>query len=459
MEFVHQLHATGDTIAAIATPPGEGAVAIIRLSGKDALSIAEKVLSEKIKSYPSHTAHLGKMKTLEGEIIDEVLIIAMHSPRSYTGEDIVEIQCHGGTLLAKRALTAVLSAGARPAAAGEFTLRAFLNGKLDLAQAEAVQNLICAKNELALKAANDHLEGALSKRVKNFQISLTDLGAVLEAWVDFPEEGLEFMSFEELLLSLEKIEAQMQKLLSTFEEGKMMHEGFSLCLIGTPNVGKSSLMNLLLGKERAIVTDIPGTTRDFLEEDFQFADLHFRLIDTAGLRESSEEIEQEGIRRSKIAMERADLILLVLDASRDLNSEESALLQGLYQHKMLIVWNKIDLIPHSPLPHLENLPQCYVSAKEGLGIEELKNALRRLIWKKGAPSKEELVIASLRHKKALEDALLNVRRVASGLKEKISPEYLTIDLKKALSDLGTIIGTNVTEDILSAIFSKFCVGK
>ncbi|MBI2742791.1 MAG: tRNA uridine-5-carboxymethylaminomethyl(34) synthesis GTPase MnmE [Chlamydiales bacterium] len=458
MEFVHRHYQIDDTIAAVATPPGEGGVAIIRISGKEALSVAEKIFSGPVRSYQSHTAHFGRILDEEGRTIDEVLLLPMLGSRSYTGEDTVEIHCHGGSLITRKVLQRVIQAGARPAAAGEFTFKAFMHGKLDLAQAEAVQNLIGARSELALHFAEQQLQGALSKTISEFQRGLTDLAAILEAWVDFPEEGLEFASMEEVVEMLTQIREKMERLSQTFYDGKRLHEGLSLCLAGPPNAGKSSLMNALLGKERAIVTEIPGTTRDLLEADLSLGDLNFRLVDTAGIRKTDERIEQEGIARSRQAILDADLVLLVFDAAQSFSDEDRALLDAAQGKRALIIWNKIDLLDAAPEIQT-TLPSICISAKERRGLEELKEEIDKLIWKSGLPSKEEVLITSLRHREALARALAHLETLISGLKTGISPEFLSSDMRAALSELGTIIGTNITEDILSAIFSKFCVGK
>ena len=447
----------GSTIAALATPPGEGSIAVVRISGPLALTVAERAYLGPIKNYKSHTAHVGQIIDREGEIIDRVLLIPFRAPRSYTGEEVVEIHCHGGSLIARKVLERVLECGARMALPGEFTFQAFSNGKLDLAQAEAVQQLIGSKNELARSAANHQLEGSLSKTISSFQKALTKSAAILEAWVDFPEEGLEFASMEEIVQNLQEIKERMHRLAETFEEGKALHEGLTLCLVGSPNVGKSSLMNALLGFERAIVTEIAGTTRDLLEEPLRFGNFHFRLIDTAGIRDTEERIEQEGIRRSAQAMERADIILLLLDASRPLNEHDRRLLQSAPKEKTLLVWNKIDLAP--PQEKIEWNPSVALSAKENLGIDQLRQALEKLIWKKGPPSKEEIVLSSLRHFEALNQAIACLEAAISGLEKKISPEFVSFEMRSALHHLGSIIGTNVSEDILTSIFSQFCLGK
>lgn len=447
-----------DTIAAVATPPGEGGVAIIRISGPEAIDVAQKIFSGNIQRYKTHTAHFGRICDLAGNFIDEVLLLLLRNPKSYTGEDTVEIQCHGGSIVTRKVLDAVIQAGARAAQPGEFTFKAFMNGKIDLAQAEAVQSLICAKNDLALNAAEHQLQGKLSEKILSFQRSLLDIAAILEAWVDFPEEGLEFASMEEVCTQIVEVMGEIEKLKETFHEGRKIHEGVSLCLVGCPNVGKSSLMNLLLGKERAIVTDIAGTTRDILEDDLLLNGLHFRLIDTAGIRETSEVIEREGIKRTEQALENADLILLVLDASRDLTEQDQILLAKVPVERTLLVWNKIDIVERD-LKFIEGFAQVSISAKQGLGIEKLKESIDQILWNRGVPSKEEVVITQSRHKESLVRCVESLRAVLDGLWNDASPELITDDIKQALKELGKIIGLDLTEDVLSAIFSKFCIGK
>ncbi len=457
MHFVHRPYVPGETIAAIATPPGEGGISIIRISGNDALSIVDKIFTGPVFSYSSHTAHLGKIQDRMGHVLDEVLLLIMKNPKSFTGEDTAEIHCHGGTIVTKKILEEVLWAGARAALPGEFSLKAFMNGKLDLAQAEAIQQVISAKNEMAYSAAEQHLQGALSQHIKRFQAKLLDIAAILEAWVDFPEEGLEFASQEEILASLAEILGAMNTLSRSFYEGKILHEGLSLCLIGPPNAGKSSLMNALLGKERAIVTDIAGTTRDLLEDYLWLGGLHFKLVDTAGIRNTEERIEREGIRRSFQAMESCDLILLVLDASEPLSSEALSLLQNTPKEKTLLIWNKSDL-PHTDLPDLFPF-SISLSALTGMGIDNLKTIIHKMIWKSGPPSKEELILTNIRHKEAIDRSIDAIQRIIEGLHTNLSPEFLSFDMRKALFELGTILGMDISEEILSSIFSKFCVGK
>lgn len=457
MEFVHPVYQPEETIAAIATAAGEAPIAVIRLSGKKAIPIADSIFSGTVSSYPSHSVHYGKILGKEKKVIDEVLLLVMHAPRTYTGEDSIEIHCHGGRLVTEQVLETVLQAGARAAQPGEFTFRAFMNGKLDLAQAEAVQALISAKSSVALDAAKQQLDGRLSQEISQFQKELVEIAAILEAWVDFPEEGLEFATHDELLSSLRTTLHKMEKLAATFHYGKMVHTGIALCLAGSPNVGKSSLMNLLLGKERAIVTSIAGTTRDTLEEELRLGNLHFRLTDTAGIRETEEQIEQEGIRRSRIAMDEADLILLLMDASKPLSPYDHQLLQEVPQEKTVLIWNKVDL-PHT-IPEISFQYQRPLSVKSKQGLDELLTTIETVIWKGKPLSKEELVITNIRHKEALLNAISSCKKLITGLEEGVSAEFLSSDMRHTLTELGTIIGTHIGEDILSAIFSKFCVGK
>lgn len=453
MDFNHRSYEKGQTIAAVATPPGEGGIAVIRIAGNDALAVANRIFSGPILKYESHTVHFGKILDLEGNVIDEGLAVVMKNPRSYTGEDTVEIHCHGGALITRKVLDAALRAGARAALPGEFTFKAFQNDKIDLTKAEAVQQVIASKSEMAWQAAENHLEGKLYETISRFQKRLTEIAAVLEAWIDFPEEGLEFATKEELTGDLLDLQKSMTALHNTFYDGQHLKAGFSLCLIGAPNVGKSSLMNALTGKERAIVTNIPGTTRDVLEEEVQIAGLNFRLIDTAGIRETDEVIEKEGIRRSEKAAKAADLVLVVYDIT-----DPKHLPIQLPEKKTIAIWNKVDLT-HAEKEDLPFSHVVEVSAKLGSGIDQLKQEIHQVIWDKGPPSKEEVIITSERHHQALGNAIAALQTVAEGLQTEISPEFLVSDLRLTLKELGTIIGMNITEGVLSAIFSKFCVGK
>lgn len=454
MEFIQQPYQPGETIAAIATPPGEGGVAMIRISGKQAIEIADSVFSGSVRKYKSHTAHYGKIQDKDGKKIDDVLILPMIAPKTYTGEDTVEIFCHGGSLITRQVLEVVIAAGARAAMPGEFTFKAFMNGKLDLAQAEAVQELIGAKSELALEAAEKQLDGSLSEKVRILQERLTIVAAILEAWVDFPDEGLEFASMEETIDNLNEMHLEIDRLIATFHEGKILHDGLSLCLIGSPNVGKSSLMNALLDKERAIVSEIAGTTRDIVEDNLRLNGLNFRILDTAGIRETEELIEKEGIRRTHNAMQEADLILVVLDVQH----ASPDFLDQIPKDKAVLVWNKSDL-PHEELPTYGFPHHVVLSALKKTGIESLKKEIDAVIWKHGPPSKNEVIVTNVRHKEALQNAKNELMALIEGLKTGVSPEFLTLEMRGVLSHLGRILGTDISEDIITAIFSKFCIGK
>ncbi len=438
------------TIAAIATPPGEGGISIVRISGPEAIAIANTVFSGDVSAFTSHTVHYGVVQGSKGERLDEALLVIMRAPRSYTGEDVIELQCHGGRIASRKVLEAIFDAGATPAEPGAFTFRAYMNGKMDLTQAEAVQKLIGAKSELAYKAASKHLEGGLFKKISSFQKELFRLAAIFEAWVDFPEEGIEFQSEEEVLADLNRLREGIERLVVTFHEGKQVETGVSLCLVGPPNAGKSSLMNALLDYDRAIVTPIPGTTRDLLQEELTLGGQRFRLIDTAGLRETEEEIEQEGIVRSKRAMREADVVLLVLDVTCDQIPFQ-------IEKNTIVIWNKCDLLK----THKQALApyEVSLSAKRGVGLEQLKEAIDRLIWKEGVPPKDEVMITTLRHKEGLSQAADALAALIKGLQKGVSPEFLNADLREALRGLDRVIGTDITEEVLSSIFSQFCVGK
>ncbi len=446
-----------DTITAISTPIGQGAVSIIRISGKESVLIVDKIFSKDVTNLKSHTVHFGKILDSKKNVIDTALLVIMLSPNSYTGEDIIELQCHGGNLITKKVLQRVIEAGARAANPGEFTLRAFLNNKLDLSQAESVQELISAKNNLSLTAAKNNLEGLLSKQIKYFQKDLTQTAAILEAWVDFPEEDLEFASKEEIIQQINTSIQKMKKLSSSYEDGKIIKDGISLCILGSPNVGKSSLMNALLKKDRAIVTEIAGTTRDLIEEDFKLNNLHFNLIDTAGIRKTDEKIEKEGIKRSEAAMKKADINLLVLDSTRELNNTDKDLLKKIKTENTIVIINKIDV--KKPRFSIDDKNIVEISAKNLINLDKLQLAIENLIFKNILKSKEELVLTNERHKNAIDQSIAYLQKVKNGLKKDLSCEFISFDMKSSLKELSKIIGTDITEDILTSIFSKFCIGK
>lgn len=459
MEFTHRPLQLGETIAAIATPPGEGGISIVRLSGKEAIAIASRLFSKSLDQCASHTIHFGILSDLDGHRLDEVLALLFRAPRSYTGEDTVEFHCHGGTIASRKALDALLAAGARLASPGEFTFRAFMHGKIDLSQAESIQELISAKSEAAFAVAGAHLQGGLSEKIHAFQKELLRLAAILEAAVDFPEEGLAFASPAEVAHDLDLLHKEIASLLATFHDGQKLAQGIALCIAGAPNVGKSSLMNALLERERAIVTPIPGTTRDLLEELLILEGLPFRLIDTAGIHPTEDIVEKEGIRRSKEAFSHADLILLVLDHARPLTAAEEELCALLPQEKTLLLWNKIDLPGQADrsLPHPHQLK---ISVKEKRGLDAVKKYLHALAWERGSvPQEPPLLLTKARHAEALQKTAERLLVVKEGILRGESPEWLSADLKEALSHLGAILGTNVTDTLLSTIFSQFCIGK
>jgi tRNA modification GTPase len=459
MSALNYVTRLNETIAALATPSGNGGIAIIRLSGPKAFLYGLSLVRPGI-SIESHRAKLVTLFSAEGKPLDKALFLPFQSPRSFTGDDTVELHCHGGQLLARRVLDALVHAGAHIALPGEFTFRAFINGKIDLTQAEAIQDLIGAQNETALQVAEEQLEGRLSQEIQQMQKEGSRLAAIFEAWVDFPEEGLEFAPMEEVLQELKNLDKRIHTLLSTYHDGKLIRDGVSICLLGAPNVGKSSLMNALLGQDRAIVSHIAGTTRDVVEDDLRLDGLHCRLIDTAGIRETEELIEGEGIRRSLKAMKRADLVFIVLDASRPHESYAEHLLKEVANNPICLVWNKIDLLSSIEELPLYNVKETvHVSAKNGEGLEDLKQAVHRLLWKSGPSHRDEVMITNARHKEALHQAHSSLKMVIQGLQDGVSPEFISFDMRHFLTSLGTVIGRDVTEDILTQVFSQFCVGK
>jgi len=444
------------TIAAIATPSGEGGVAIVRVSGPSAISICQKIFSKSLDQVDSHTVHFGKIKSEDGKVIDDVLLLLMKGPKTFTGENVVEIHCHGGNLISRLVLERVLEAGAILARPGEFSERAFLNGKMDLTQAEAIQSLISAKNQHALKAAQTQLQGALRQKILSLKESITAIAAIFEAWVDFPDEGLEFATTEEVIADLENSLKEIKVLLNTFKMGKLAKEGIKIALIGAPNVGKSSLMNALLGRERAIVSPHAGTTRDTVDAELQIGGYHVVLTDTAGIREIGEEIEQEGIRRSKETLQNSDLVLFLVDGTKGWGSSEEEIAPLLPLDRTFLVWNKIDL-PHHEAP--DRFISLKISAKEKTGIATLKEKIASHLFAGHGPTEEGILLTDLRHQQALQESADLLETVIRGLIQEISPEFLLFDLRSSLKSLGKIIGSDITEDILSAIFSRFCIGK
>lgn len=451
-----------DTIAAIATPLGEGGLAVIRLSGSKVLAIADQCFlpvgksSQKPSTAPTHTIQFGKI-VRNGKVIDEVLLAILRAPRTFTREDTVEISCHGGLLPAKLVLDTLLAHGARLAEPGEFTKRAFLNGRLDLAQAEAVADVIHSRTELALAAANEQLAGKLSQRIHQLRDDLMLTLAHVEAHIDFPDEDISPDTKEALLRRLENAIAFMDELLRTADEGQLLRRGVRAAIIGRPNAGKSSLLNQLLGRDRAIVSHIPGTTRDTIEETANIRGLPIVFIDTAGLREARDEIEREGIRRSRESLAQAELILHVLDASEPLSGADKNYFTEFAGKKCIVVRNKTDLPVKLDLPATFSVID--VSCASGQGIEKLKDAIKSLVWA-GEINAEMLQVAiNSRHQDALNRARTATRQAAEGLRGELTLELIAIDLREAVAAVGEVVGKTTTEDLLDAIFGAFCIGK
>ena len=451
-----------DTIAAIATPLGEGGLAVIRISGTQALTIADQVFqpagksSVKPSAAATHTIQYGHV-VRNGRRVDEVLVAVMRAPRTLTREDVVEITCHGGLLPAKLVLDAVLASGARMALPGEFTKRAFLNGRLDLAQAEAVIDLIHARTELALSAANEQLAGHLSRRIETLRDDLVTTLAHVEAHIDFPDEDIAPHTKDELLARLDRAVEFMDELLRTADEGQLLRRGIRAAIVGRPNVGKSSLLNQLLGHDRAIVSPIAGTTRDTIEETANVRGIPVVFVDTAGLREAGDVIEEEGIRRSRVTLERAELILHVLDASELLSPEDERYLAEFGSKKRLLVRNKVDLPSKLELP--TDLIAVDVCCLSGRGLEELKGAIKNLVWAGEIRAEMVQVMINSRHQDALSRARIATRRAIEALRENLTLELAAMDLRIAMNAVGEVVGKTTNDDLLDSIFSQFCLGK
>jgi tRNA modification GTPase len=453
-----------DTIAAIATPLGEGGLAVIRLSGPAALAVADQCFvpvgksSLKPSASPSHTIQYGRIER-EGQAIDEVLVAVLRAPRTFTREDVVEITCHGGLLPAKLVLDSLLENGARLATPGEFTRRAFLNGRIDLAQAEAVADLIHSRTELALAAAHEQLAGKLSQRIHQLRDELMKTLAHIEAHIDFPDEDIAPETKDQLVGRLEGGVAFMDELLRTANEGQILRRGIRAAIIGRPNAGKSSLLNQLLGHNRAIVSPIPGTTRDTIEETANIRGLPVVFVDTAGLREGGDEIEAEGVRRSRQSLDRAELILHVVDASEPVGAGDPFCLPELEGRKRLLVLNKTDLPRRVKLSDQEAGAAVEVSCATGHGLETLKDKIKECVWSGEIKAEMLQVMINSRHQEALKRARVATVRTVEALQSGLSLELAALDLRIAVNAVGEIVGKTSTEDLLDSIFSQFCIGK
>lgn len=456
-----------DTICAISTPIGDGGIGIVRISGKDAILIADKIFfpkrNKKLSALPSHTIHYGEIRDDSKEKIDEALVSIMKAPNTYTKEDVVEINCHGGAVPLKRVMELVIKNSARLAEPGEFTKRAFLNGRIDLSQAEAVIDIINSKTDDSLRLAVNQLSGILSKKVNAIREELISIIASVEASIDFVDEDIEFISRYEMGKRIKRAVDEIETLITTADEGRIYKEGIATAIIGRPNVGKSSLLNALLKEERAIVTPVPGTTRDVIEEWVNIKGVPLRILDTAGIRHTEDIVEIEGVKRSREAIKSADIILLLIDGSVKLNEEDKGLMEEVMDKKLIVLLNKSDLPSLVKKDDIEKaLPEkeiVTISALTGEGVDRLRSVIHGLLFKGRITAGERAIITNLRHKTALEKTKKALETLEGSLKNEMSEEFLAVDLRGALNALGEITGETATEDILNRIFEEFCVGK
>ena len=454
-----------DTIAAIATAMSSSGIGIIRISGDAAVQIVSRIFfmknGKKISDMPTHTIHYGHIKD-EDEVIDEVMVVLMRAPKSYTKEDTVEIDCHGGVYVMKRVLETVIKYGARPAEPGEFTKRAFLNGRIDLAQAESVIDIIHAKNEFALKSSERQLSGSLSSAVKTVREKLLHEIAFIESALDDPEH-ISLDGYPKTLQGIvEEAGKEIRKLLANSDNGKILKEGISTVIIGKPNAGKSSLLNTLVGEERAIVTDIAGTTRDVLEEQINLNGIILNVIDTAGIRKTDDVVEKIGVDRAKKYLNDADLAIYVVDTSTQLDENDFEIMELLKDRKAIILLNKSDLAPvtdrESIRKHLDK-KMIAISAKEQTGIGELEETIREMFFTGEVTFNDEVYITNIRHKTALQEAMNSLNLVVQSIMDGMPEDFYSIDLMNAYEELGSIIGEAVEDDLVNEIFSKFCLDK
>ena len=453
------------TIAAISTPPGAGGIGIIRISGSEALRILKHVFTPANPhcSFDSHRLYYGTINDpQQAKLLDEVLVVFMQAPKTYTREDVVEIHCHGGFLVLQSVLELILDHGVQLAEPGEFTKRAFLNGRIDLTRAEAVIDVLSARTRKGVDLALEQMSGSLYKEVDKLRASLVEIRALLETAIDFPEEEIEIADHQAMNARLRtEVRAPLEKLIAQADDGRIVREGVSIVIIGRPNVGKSSLLNTLLQEERALVTSIPGTTRDTIEEYIDICGIPVRIIDTAGIREEVEEVEQLGIRRARESINRADLVLFLVDGSKPIDDEDVSLFETVNHKPLLTVINKCDL--ESRLKRQEHprivAEAVEISAREQTGLEQLKQQIFRRITGGREQWQEEGCTPNLRHKKAMKKGLQSLNRVAEGLAGGLHNDLITIDLLDCLDQLGDIVGETTTEDVLDVIFEQFCLGK
>lgn len=455
-----------DTIAAIATGMTNAGIGIIRISGEDAIAVADKVFraknpDKKLAMTKSYSALFGNI--CDGDcVLDEAICLVMRAPNSYTTEDVVEVQCHGGIVMLRKILELILNSGARAAEPGEFTKRAFLGGRIDITQAESVMDMIHAKNELAARSSILQLKGSLSNRVKEIRSLLLNQIAFIESALDDPENySLDGYS-EKLKEKLEEIIKEIQHLIDTAEEGKMIKEGIRTVILGKPNAGKSSLLNALLGENRAIVTDIAGTTRDTLEEDVMIHGIPLKIVDTAGIHETVDIVEKIGVDKARESVEEADLVLYVVDGNKPLDADDTQIIDLLEGKKAIIVMNKIDIeqvVDKMWITSKINAPVVEISAKTGEGMEKLYGIIKDMFFHGKLSMNDEVYITNLRHKQALAEAEQSLEQVLSSIDRNMPEDFLSIDLMAAYEQLGTILGESLDDDLANEIFDKFCMGK
>lgn len=456
-----------DTIAAISTPPGEGAISIIRLSGSGAIKIADRLYKGKksLAAVKSHTIHYGKIIDPEtGQDIEEVMVSVMEGPKTFTREDVVEINCHGGLMSVNRVLQLVLDQGARLAEPGEFTKRAFLNGRIDLSQAEAVMDLIRAKTDRAMAVAMGQMEGRLSRLVRELRQQLLEVLAAVEVNIDYPEyDDAEVMTNHLLLEKAGKVKARIKQLLSTAKQGKILREGLSTAIIGRPNVGKSSLLNSLIHENKAIVTDIPGTTRDVIEEYVNVRGVPLKLVDTAGIRDTEDIVEKIGVERSKKVLKAADLVLLILNYNAELTAEDRELFHLIEGMNAIIIVNKSDLEHRLSIEEVEKLAAgrqlITTSLVKDNGIDELEMAISSLFFKRGIETADEAYVSNARHIALLKKAETSITDAMQAAASGLPVDMAQIDIRRTWEFLGEIVGDTVSDSLINQLFSQFCLGK
>ena len=454
-----------DTIAAIATAMSSSGIGIVRISGEEAVLVADRIFEmknhKKLSEMPTHTIHYGHIHD-EDEVIDEVMVLLMRGPKSYTREDTVEIDCHGGVYVMKRILETVIRHGARPAEPGEFTKRAFLNGRIDLSQAESVIDVIYSKNDFALKSSLSQLSGSVSEKIRDIRGTVLHEIAFIESALDDPEHiSLEGYP-EQLSEIVSDVADKIEKLLANSDNGKMLKEGISTVIVGKPNAGKSSLLNTLVGEEKAIVTDIAGTTRDVLEEQINLNGVLLNVIDTAGIRDTEDVVEKIGVERAKKYLKDADLVIYVVDTSTALDENDAEIMELLRDRHAIILLNKSDLEQITTVEdvrkHLDK-PMIPISAKEQTGIDALEKEIKEMFFSGKVTFNDEVYITNIRQKTALQEALRSLKLVQQSIEDDMPEDFYSIDLMNAYEELGTIIGEAVEDDLVNEIFSKFCMGK